>query len=88
MSSQNKQVVTHSSRKIETVLNERLCSERIWFAVEGGTGAKMFALEPLLGPCLGLHKGASLGLLLGPSLPSEARHAQSEATRFVTANSP
>ena len=30
--------------------------------------------------------GPSLGPLLGPSLLSEARHARSEAARFVTAN--
>ena len=35
---------------------------------------------------LGIALGSSLGPLSGPCLPSEARHARSEATRFVTAN--
>ena len=34
----------------------------------------------------GIALGRFLGPLLGPSLPSEARHARSEATRFVTVN--
>ena len=31
-------------------------------------------------------RGATRALPFGPSLPSEATHAQGEATRFVTAN--
>ena len=34
----------------------------------------------------GMTLGPSLVVLLGCSSPSEARHARSEATRFVTAN--
>ena len=34
-----------------------------------------------------LSKGGS-GVPLGPSLPTEARHARCEATRFVTAHCP
>ena len=52
-----------------------------------GRGACIFALGTFLGgPSLGPNKGPSLGPLLGPSLPSEARHARIEVTRFVAAN--
>lgn len=44
------------------------------------------ALGPLLASSLGPNTSPSLEPLVGPSLPSEATHARSKATRSVTAN--
>ena len=69
------------------VVNIYICIyERIWFVVEGGRQAQVFAREHRLGPSLGPNKGPSLGPMLGISLPNEAGHAGGRATRFVAAN--
>ena len=64
------------------ILEELVCCRRMM-----GGAPKFVALgRPLLGHSLKPNESPSLGPLWGLSVPSEARHARSEATSFVTAD--